>query len=74
MRLMMASGVAPNGYTLSGGLLACAGVGEAALAIGKEIHARVFKMSSYGLVGSVVENGVLDMYARVRSTDYARSV
>ncbi|KAE8784243.1 pentatricopeptide repeat-containing protein [Hordeum vulgare] len=74
LRRMVDSGVAPNGYTLSGGLLACAGVGQAALATGKEIHARVVKMSVYGPVDSVVENGVLDMYARCRNVDYARRV
>ncbi|KAM3407377.1 hypothetical protein ACQJBY_001040 [Aegilops geniculata] len=74
LRRMVESGVAPNGYTLSGGLLACAGVGQAALATGKEIHARVVKMSMYGPVDSVVENGVLDMYARCGNVDYARRV
>ncbi|XP_047043141.1 pentatricopeptide repeat-containing protein At2g13600-like [Lolium rigidum] len=73
-RRMVESGVAPNGYTLSGGLLACAGVGQAALAIGKEIHARVVKMSMYGPVDSVVENGVLDMYTRCGNVDCARRV
>ncbi|CAM0957699.1 unnamed protein product [Alopecurus aequalis] len=74
VRRMVASGVAPNGYTLSGGLLACSGVGPAALAIGKEIHARVVKISMFGAVDSVVENGLLDMYTRCGNVDYARRV
>uniref|UniRef100_A0A452Y1X0 Pentatricopeptide repeat-containing protein n=1 Tax=Aegilops tauschii subsp. strangulata TaxID=200361 RepID=A0A452Y1X0_AEGTS len=68
LRRMVESGVAPNGYTLSGGLLACAGVGQGALAAGKEIHARVVKMSMYGPVDSVVENGVLDMSGQAEET------
>ncbi|CAD6271273.1 unnamed protein product [Miscanthus lutarioriparius] len=39
LRRMVGSGVGLNGYSLSGGLLACAGVGQGALALGKEIHA-----------------------------------
>ncbi|GJN36009.1 hypothetical protein PR202_gb24832 [Eleusine coracana subsp. coracana] len=74
LRRMVNSGVAPNGYSLSGGLLACAGVGKDALALGKEIHARIFKLSRHGTVDSVVENGVLDMYSRCGSIEYARKV
>ncbi|TVU04103.1 hypothetical protein EJB05_50331, partial [Eragrostis curvula] len=74
LRRMVISGVTPNGYSLSGGLLACAGVGPDALALGKEIHARVFKLSLHGPVDAVVENGVLDMYARCGSIEYARRV
>lgn len=70
----MGSGVEPNGYSLSGGLLACAGVGHGALAGGKEIHARVVKMSLHGPVDPVVENGVLDMYSRCGSIEYALRV
>nr|CAB3460270.1 unnamed protein product [Digitaria exilis] len=66
LRRMVGSGVEPNGYSLSGGLLACAGVGQDALVLGKEIHARVLKMSLHGPVDPVVENGVLDMYSRQR--------
>ncbi|KAL6900737.1 hypothetical protein ACP4OV_005413 [Aristida adscensionis] len=74
LRRMVSSGVTPNGYSLSGGLLACAGIGQDALAPGKEIHARVVKMRAHGPVDAVVENGVLDMYARCGSIDYARRV
>lgn len=71
LRRMVGSGVEPNGYSLSGGLLACAGVGRDALALGKEIHGRVLKMSLHGPVDPVVENGVLDMYSRCGSVEYA---
>ncbi|CAL4902869.1 unnamed protein product [Urochloa decumbens] len=71
LRRMVGSGVEPNGYSLSGGLLACAGVGQDALALGKEIHARVLKMSLHGPVDPVVENGVLDMYSSCGSIEYA---
>jgi pentatricopeptide repeat protein len=71
---MVNSGVTPNGYSLSGGLLACAGLGKDALAHGKEIHGGVFKLSRHGPVDAVVENGVLDMYARCGSIEYARRV
>ncbi|XP_062230784.1 pentatricopeptide repeat-containing protein At2g13600-like [Phragmites australis] len=74
LRCMVNSGVTPNGYSLSGGLLACAGVGQGTLALGKEIHARVVKMRMQGPVDVVVENGVLDMYARCGSIEYARRV
>ncbi|OQU79471.1 hypothetical protein SORBI_3008G149200 [Sorghum bicolor] len=74
LRRMVGSGVEPNGYSLSGGLLACAGVGRSALAHGKEIHASVVKMSSRGPVDPVVENGVLDMYSRCGSIEYALRV
>ncbi|KAL6608242.1 hypothetical protein ACP70R_041305 [Stipagrostis hirtigluma subsp. patula] len=74
LRRMVKSGVMPNGYSLSGGLLACAGIGESALALGKEIHARVVKMRAHGPVDAVVENGVLDMYSRCGGIEYARRV
>ncbi|KAK3140689.1 hypothetical protein QOZ80_5AG0404360 [Eleusine coracana subsp. coracana] len=74
LRRMVNSGVAPNGYSLSGGLLACAGVGKDALALGKEIHARICKLKRHGTVDAVVENGVLDMYSRCGSIEYARKV
>lgn len=74
LRRMAGSGVQPNGYSLSGGLLACAGVGQSALAHGKEIHASVVKMSSCGSVDPVVENGVLGMYSRCGSMEYALRV
>ncbi|KAG2628799.1 pentatricopeptide repeat-containing protein At3g24000, mitochondrial-like [Panicum virgatum] len=74
LRRMVGFGVEPNGYTLSGGLLACAGVGQDALALGKEIHARVLKMSLHGPVDPVVDNGVLDMYSRCGSIKYASGV
>ncbi|KAL5230536.1 hypothetical protein ABZP36_029312 [Zizania latifolia] len=71
LRRMVASGVVPNGYSLSGALLACAGVGRAALACGKEIHARVFKLSLHAPVDPVVENGILDMYTRCGKVEHA---
>jgi pentatricopeptide repeat protein len=71
---MVGSGVEFNGYSLSGGLLACAGVGQGALALGKEIRASVVKMSLHGPVDPVVENGVLDMYSRCGSVEYALRV
>uniref|UniRef100_A0A0E0DM71 Pentatricopeptide repeat-containing protein n=1 Tax=Oryza meridionalis TaxID=40149 RepID=A0A0E0DM71_9ORYZ len=74
LRRMVISGVVPNGYSLSGALFACAGVGPGALASGKEIHARVVKMSLHGSVDAVVENGVLDMYTRCGKVDFARKL
>ncbi|KAJ1261746.1 hypothetical protein BS78_09G055000 [Paspalum vaginatum] len=74
LRRMVGSGVQPNGYSLSGGLLACGGVGPGALALGKEIHAGVVKMSLHGPVDPVVVNGVLDMYSRCGSIEYASRV
>ncbi|CAD6332915.1 unnamed protein product [Miscanthus lutarioriparius] len=71
---MVGSGVELNGYSLSGGLLACAGVGQGALALGKEIHASVVKLSLHGPVDPVVENGVRDMYSRCGSVEYALRV
>jgi len=60
----VSSSTATLSLSLSGGLLACAGIGQGALALGKEIHASVVKMSLHGPVDPVVENGVLDMYSR----------
>uniref|UniRef100_J3M428 Pentatricopeptide repeat-containing protein n=1 Tax=Oryza brachyantha TaxID=4533 RepID=J3M428_ORYBR len=68
---MVSSGVAPNGYSMSSALLACASIDRGALAYGMEIHARIVKMCLDELVDAVVENGVLNMYSKCGKVNYA---
>ncbi|XP_073008800.1 pentatricopeptide repeat-containing protein At2g13600-like [Typha latifolia] len=69
-RRMVLSGIVPNGFSFSGTLIACSGLGM--LSYGKEIHTQVVKSSAVRPFDNVVQNGLLDMYARCGSLVSAR--
>lgn len=71
-RRMVGCNVAPNGYSFSGALVACSGLG--ALRLGQEIHAQAIKMSSWGHVDGVVCNGLIGFYAKCFVVRYAKRV
>lgn len=65
-------GVAPNAYTISCILMACAHL--AAIRIGKQIHAYVLRHHRYESSAYFVANCLIDMYSKCGDVDTARHV
>ncbi|RWR89563.1 pentatricopeptide repeat-containing protein, mitochondrial-like protein [Cinnamomum micranthum f. kanehirae] len=68
-RHMIISGISPNGYSFSGALSACAGLGY--LKQGKQIHAQVI-VSSISGIELILQNSLLNMYLKCQSLDSAQ--
>ncbi|KAJ8626188.1 hypothetical protein MRB53_019495 [Persea americana] len=68
-RRMIISSISPNGYSFSGALSACAGLGY--LKKGKQIHAQVI-VSSISGIELILQNSLLNMYLKCQSLDSAQ--
>ncbi|KAJ6844453.1 pentatricopeptide repeat-containing protein-like, mitochondrial [Iris pallida] len=69
-RGMLEDSILPNGHSLSGALIACSGLRSSVL--GREIHAQVVKLSTFGPVDPVVYNGLIGMYSASGRLGYSQ--
>ncbi|CAA6655884.1 unnamed protein product [Spirodela intermedia] len=71
-RRMVSEKSAPNSYSYSGALSACSGL--RLLSCGREIHARLLKVSSHEGIEPVLQNNLLHLYSRCQDLSSSKKL